>query len=294
MNTLKKIIIALTLSTIGFTFSSNAGLITSWDWEVDTAFTAYGPGAVVADPGSLNHFWDLDGVGTDAPTKLSWGSAANEFGMISSLEIGGSSGHTAGTNLANNSDVLTTSLTHNNFVITGTTLESATLSTRLLLDPHGTGLPWDVTPAALGFDIFFKETLNQETCVVASIIPCRDIFVIDLTTDGGDTTFDILTGSFNQEFMLDGYTYNIRLAVSGLGPLSEAACLAAGAVQPEDEDKSCIGFTTVENLSNMFDVNMRITALTDPEGNKIAEPSSILLMSLALFGIVGGMRKKHN
>lgn len=265
MNPLKKIITALTLSTIGFAFSASAGpIITAWDWQVDSAFTAYTPASAVTS--------SLTNAELGAPSKLSWGN------NNSSLQItGGDNGKFTGTNLANGALALTSILTHNNFVISGTTLATAKLSTKLQLDPYPQVGDFDIMPPALVFDINFLETNNDSSCEVASPKPCNDIFVINAS-------------DFNQQFILDDYTYNVELLVSGLGMLTDAACQAA------DANIGCSGFTTVEDLSNSFDVNMRITALSDPriDTEQVAEPSSILLMSLALFGLVGGIRTKHS
>lgn len=260
MNTLKKAITVLTLSTLGFTFTANAGpIVTAWDWVVDTAFTAFAPGTV---NGSLdNIYWDSQTLAlNDAPTTLSWGN------NNSSLVIGGVNGHTEGDNLANGMLTQTTSLTHNNFVINGGALTSAQLSTRLLLDPNPKAGLFDVMPPALVFDISFLETFNDNSCEVASITPCRDIFVIN-------------AGDFNQQFMLDGNVYNVELLVDGLDVLTNEACDAVGVAD------GCIGFTTAENASSPFAVNMRITS--------VPEPSSILLLSLALFGIIASTRSKR-
>ncbi|TMM43962.1 THxN family PEP-CTERM protein [Colwellia ponticola] len=259
MKIFKKAITVLTLSTLGLTFTASAGpIVTAWDWVVDNAFTAFAP-PTNANP-ALGVLGINDNTYWSAPTTLIWGSNA------SSLALGGVNGNTSGTNLANGALTQTTSLTHNNFVINGASLTSATLSTRLLLDPNPGVLPFDITPPALTYDISFLETNNDGSCEVVSPIPCNDIFVID----GSD---------FSQPFMYDGNMYNVELLISGLEVLSNTACTAAGAAE------GCLGFTTVENASNTFAVDMRITA--------VPEPSTILLLSLAMFGIVMSVRSKR-
>lgn len=262
MKALKKFLTVLTISTLGFAFTSNAALITVWDYEVDSAFTAFAPGAVVGS--DQNTFWT-------APTTLSWGNSSN-----SSLVIGSSNpnGNSTGMASTNGALVQTSTMTHNNFVINGTTLDNATLSSRLTLTPNTPAGP-ALTPLDLVFGINFLETVNAEPCVVGSVIPCRDIFAISPV------------GPFNQGFVLDGYNYNIELIVDGLGPLSDEACTAAFGVATS----GCEGFTTIEGQANNFAVNMRITAI---QTTSIPEPSTILLLSLALFGIVASSRGKHS
>lgn len=266
MKTLKKLITALTLSTLGFAFTATAGHVDMWDWQVDTAFTAWNPPApdTTVTATAPNAFW-----GASSATKLAWGDPVGD--TQSSLERTGDNngaGSTVGMNLANGDLALTSTLVHNNFVINGGSLLGATLSTRLLLDPSPGALPFDVMLPALAFNINFLETFNDGDCEVESPIPCNDIFVIDPVSN------------LNQGFWLDGYNYNIELIVDGLGVLSNAACQAAGVAD------GCSGFTTVERQSNFFDVNMRITA--------VPEPSTILLLSLAMFGIVTSMRSKRS
>ncbi|KGJ89701.1 THxN family PEP-CTERM protein [Colwellia psychrerythraea] len=287
MNTLKKVIIALTLSTLGFTFTSNATPITLWDWEVDSAFTSFIPGGPDVIGSTDNHHW-LD------PTILTWGTPVGTFG--SSLDVSsGSAGHVTGEDLANGASTITSSLTHNNFIITGSTLTSATLSTKLFLAPADIALSGAIPP--LLFDIVFKETPNNGSGCIYSGDPeegttlplCEnDIFVVDAFGTDIDENgiiegieYNPFTNSFNQQFSLGAYTYNIGLSVDTLAQLDEVVCdRVAGA------DDDCIGVTTEENKANTFNVHMTIT--------QVPEPSTILLMSLALFGIVANMRKKHS
>lgn len=262
MKILNKAITVLTLSTLGFTFTASAGpIVTAWDWVVDSAFTAFTP-PTNANP-TLGVLGINDNAYWSAPTTLIWGNNS------SSLALGGVNGNSSGTNLANGALTQTTSLTHNNYIINGASLKTAILSTRLLLDPNPGILPFDIAPPALNFGITFLETNNDSSCEVTSPTPCNDIFVID-------------ADDFSQQFMFDGNNYNVELLISGLGVLSNDAC---GAVNVAN---GCSGFTTVENKENTFTVDMRITALPVPE------PSSILLMGLALFGIAGTMRTKNS
>lgn len=277
MKALKKLITVLTLSTLGFAFNTTAAPINLWDWQVDTAFTGYTPALpdLTVTASDDNAYWASQGP--IAATKLAWGTPFAPGVTQSSLERTGHNngfGSNVGTSLALGALAQTTTLVHNNFVITGDTLLGATLSTRLLLDPNPTDGMYDVSPTALNFNIDFLETSNSAPCaVVISPQPCNDIFVISPIAN------------LNQGFMLDGYDYNIEILVDGLGVLSDAACMAAGAAS------GCSGFTTEEGEVNDFDVNIRITSLGI---TTIPEPSTILLLSLAMFGIVASSRSKHS
>ena len=273
MNTLKKFITAVSISLLSFTFTASATPIDMWDWEVDSAFTLFSPDGVGEVIGSDDNHWWLD------PSKLSWGD------NNSSLTLGGVNGHFEGEDLANDVSALTASLIHSNFIIfSGATLTSATLSTKLQLAPASFPLAGFIPP--LLFNIVFKETSNGATCsygVDLEDFPeglhCEDdIFVID--TFGTGIDFNPFTNTFNQKFGLMGYTYNIELAIDSLAELADDVCARVGGGDP-----GCIGITTHEQQMNSFDVNMTITL--------VPEPSTILLMSLALFGIVASMRNKH-
>lgn len=264
MKALKKLITVLTLSTLGFAFTSNAALITDWDYNVDTAFTGFSPGAPDVTPENNNVVWG-------APTKLSWGTSTGQGQSF--LEVAGSNGNgnSSGIVDTNGAAAGTSTLTHQNFPITGSTLMNAVLESRLTLTPNtppGGPLP----DLDLMFQINFLETNNDGSCEVPSPVPCNDIFVIDPG------------GPFNQMFILDDYSYNVELLVSGLGPLSDEACSAVFLVPTT----GCRGFTTVEGLVNTFDVSMRITA------SPIPEPSTILLLGLAMFGVVANTRSKRS
>jgi len=275
MNTLKKIVTALTFSTLCIAFTSSATpIITEWDWEVDTAFTDFAHAVDVT--GTVpNDYWD------DDPTLLSWGIPVGSD--QSSLDVSsGSSGNTSG-DITGSETVQTATLTHNNFVINAPEgditriLTAAELSTNLMLTYDDGG---DVTFSlpSLVFDILFKETPNSGTCAVESIIKCSDIFLISLSPDSGEAIIDG-AGNFLQYFDIEEHTYQAKISVSGLGLLVDPVCSAAGATSP------CIGLTTVERQSNEFDVFLKITL--------VPEPASILLMSLALFGIFASARNKH-
>lgn len=279
MNTLKKIITALTLSTLGFMVSASP-IITSWDFIVDSAFTAATYTTGTGTPMETNNNFLFDAGGD--PTNLAWGSNANSQ---SSLDIGsGNNGTVSMNGLASGTAEETSRLVHNNIVIPGASsvLETATLSTLLQLSPAGWGFPPVDLANTLAFDIFFKETPNIGG--MCGGVPCEnDIFIITMPTG---LTFNQGEGTLNEQFSILEHTYNTELKLvstqngTGLSVLDNAICdRIPGA------GNGCIGLTTFERQSNEFKVMMTIT--------HVPEPSTILLLSLALFGIVASMRNKN-
>lgn len=277
---LKKILTGITFSTLFVTFTSSATpIITTWDFIVDTAFTSttYTAGAGTPTESNTN-------IQLGAPSTLAWGNQANQ----SSLDVSsGTLGQVSGNGIASNTAVQTSLLTHNNITIPSgsSVLASAILSTVLQLTPGAGGalLPLAILPPALAFNVLFEETPNSGACSYVSIPCSNDIFVITMPAG---IVFNAGTGTLNQQFTIFEHTYNTELKIigttpgSGLAVLDNAICArVAGA------GNGCIGLTTLEAQSNNFQTMMTIT--------HIPEPSSILLISLALFGIAASVRNKH-
>jgi hypothetical protein len=278
MNTLKKILTALTLSSLGFAYSSNATpIITSWDFIVDSAFTASSYTDGTGTPTETNG----NTLFGDAPTNLAWGNQVNQ----SSLDIGsGSNGNVSMNGLSNDVATETSRLIHNNISIPGgsSVLETATLSTLLQLVPAGFGFPPADLINALNFDIKFFETPNVGG-MCGGVLCANDIFIISMP-DG--VVFDQGEGTLNEQFSIFEHTYNTELKLvstqtgTGLSVLNDDIC-----DRVLDDHNGCIGLTTFEAQSNEFKVMMTIT--------HVPEPSTILLLSLALFGIAGRMKNEH-
>jgi len=291
MNTLRKVIIALTLSSLGFAFNSSATPIIKWDWEVNSAFTTFEPHDDIT--GSIyNSWWNTElGVDPDdAPTKISWGTAPSnepDKTKISSLSVSsGTLGKVVGTGLMNGVSAETAILTHTNNPIYSPSLISATLQTKLFLTPDGgsqiTGIP------PLVFNIVFEETLNSNDCDYSLALTeldlenleqlhCEDdIFVIDKygTNSGNGLVFNPFTNTFTQKLVIGPYTYIVEIMVDKLTTLANDVCArVAGAANP-----GCIGITTHEGKFNTFGVGMTIRVAP--------EPSTILLISLAIFFLI--------
>jgi hypothetical protein len=275
-STFQKILTGIAFSSLCVAFTSSATPITSWDFIVDTAFTsaAYTTGTGTPTATNTNTLFN-------APTTLSWGESVQ-----SSLDVSsGNNGTVAGTGLASGTPVQTSLLTHNNIAIDGdsSVLLNATLSTVLQLVPNGVPLPLAVLPPALAFNVFFKETPNNSSCSYI-VVPCsNDIFVMTMPLG---VSFNAGTGTVNQQFTIGQYTYNTELKIVGTTPGSGLAVLSDDiCARVPGAGNGCIGLTTVEGLSNNFQTLMTIST--------IPEPTTILLLSLALFGIAASSRNKH-
>ncbi|MEZ5529359.1 MAG: THxN family PEP-CTERM protein [Porticoccaceae bacterium] len=271
--------------------SANAGtLITSFDYTQEFEWVEPIAPAGINKEGATAGASDVDGY-----TKLSWGTESNSFDEISSLVINPepldpttpSNVLTAGTVLTSTSvNAVSFSLgpivTHNNFVITGTSLDSTTAQDYVVLSPFGGGAD-QVQQITFGID--FQETNNNPAnpgaCpagVAFNGFGCGDIFALSGGLLGVPT---ILNGSIVafliDSFLLDGFNYDVYITAPGLGVLTDAACAAVGA------GPGCIGFTTFENESNSFQLAFAIIA-----SESIPEPATLALFagSLLLMGLV--------
>lgn len=152
------------------------------------------------------------------------------------------------------------------------TLKKTRLTSNLILNPN---LPTNLPPFpafSVGFGIDFIETPNTAGgCFTGSISVCDDIFVLDIP-------------SLSQDFLYDGniYTVNQFTTSGSLGPLSPAACAAAGVAA------GCIGFITQEGVKNIAQFGFSITS----RPQVIPEPGSIALLGLGLLGLAAIRRRK--
>ena len=256
-------------------------------------------------PGSIIAEGITSGVSNIAGnTKLSWGTEANSEDKISSLVINPEAGDsespsgdltTGSISVAYGPDAINNlvfadgpTLVHNNFVIKGASLQSATAQDYIRLfnplpdDGQGTQVQ-EVT-----FDVDFAETKNNApdgtgcTHVKVNASGCGDIFAIDGGLLGAGT---LVNNGAQLAFLLDsfvraGYAYDVYIAAVGLEELNEASCALAGA------DAGCIGFTTFENESNEFLIEFAILA------RQVPVPATLLLFGGSLLSMAWFRRRK--
>ena len=257
-------IVGTTVALLLASSSASAAIVTSWDYSVSSVFTSAtynGAGGTV--PGA--------GVGA-----LFWGSSTG-FGQ-SSLVVGGSpAGGAVDTYLGLIPPAtapylgLSTSLTHNNNPITGTSLTSAVLTNTVVLTPTAPSGP--ASNQSVPFNIAFTETPNAGTCAVSgSPTACNDIFVLT----GGLTNFS---------FTYDAVDYYVNIFPTTGGVLSileDTACGAAG--QPDN----CVGFSTPENQSTTLAFGFTIS--TQPL-QQVPEPGILALFGIGLIGLFARRRR---
>ena len=251
-------------------------IVTDWGYSVTSLFT----------------YASYDGSGGTAPGAgtgtLKWGTPETFFGNKSSLVVGnspakGSVNTYVGGGLPPHSAPylgLSTSLTHNNNPITGTSLLSAILTNYVTLDPispDNSALPVQLFP----FNIAFTETPNSGTCAVTgSPTKCNDIFVL---------TGGLLNSSFSYDAGdgdgLRQYFVNIFPTTGGvLSVLETTACLAAR------QAANCIGFSTPEGKSTKLAFGFTIS--TQPL-QQVPEPGILALFGLGLLGAFVARRRLH-
>jgi len=94
--------------------------------------------------------------------------------------------------------------------------------------------------------------------------------------------FNFTDKTFYQDIQVAEHIYRATIKIEGLDLLLDPVCMEAVGVT------GCYGLTTPEGEESSFATSFSMSHL-----RSVPEPSSIFLLSLALFGIVSSMRNKH-
>jgi PEP-CTERM motif len=273
--------IAVAAAMISATAVQAGPVVTQWGYNVasnwNTGSTVFGPGASAGQINS-NDLISWGGTGNHTIIGQNPGIArsaiAIEAGTLGTPSVGlvntnGTALPPGGTPIG-----LGSLVAHYNNTLNASfsTLKKTRLTSTLTLNPN-LPTPSGPLPAfSVGFGIDFIETSNVAgSCFTGSVTTCDDIFVLDLP-------------SLSQSFTFDGNVYTVnQFTTSGtLGPLSNAACAAAGVAS------GCIGFVTEEGKRNEAQFGFNITV----RPQQIPEPGSIALLGLGLLGVAAIRRRK--
>ena len=301
-----------TLVTAMAASSATAGIVTQWDYDNQAGFTSYtgttGVGFGTTDDvaasgdsasGSSNFL-----TGGSYPTTLSWGKpvvSQNPQNAQSNLNIDSAVLGSINTNDMNY--VNGTDLTHNNFIISGDSLTTASVIDGLSLTPTA----WESDPSAtvdpdvnapyfapeLAFGIDFYETPNgANPCANGeannqgdNINGCGDVFeitgldLLGITPVIGPDFVEFTVPFFLQtgDSAWDDVQYFITTRLSGLNVLpAEYECQSGPA---------CFGFVTKERTSNVLSAQFKIST--------VPEPTAIALFGLGLVATGFARRRKN-
>lgn len=258
---MKKILAVLFLFFLLGFFNTASAYVDTWGFDLQYGFlNDYTPhnGVTASD---LNYDYGYK------PTRLSWGDPApnpsGPSGQSSIFVEDYSLQGTIYTNAATSTSGAT--LWHQNYPIYGTSLETATLSSKLTLTANSGEVP----PLEKEFYIDFLETTN----------PAGDIFLI--------TGFE----NFIFTFYYDQW-YTLSFHVDGFGDITDQLTPAQKYALGLDSNEKAWGFITDEGKATDFTTSFSITGSPD---NPVPEPSTIVLFGIGLLCLaVVGKRKIQN
>ena len=266
MKKLSLITATLFLFLSGTVSTATAAFYTNWTYDIQYGFSTYSPTPGVTGTVPNTKF-------NNYPTTLSWGTSTGSGQSSLVINPFGITGTTTLDTIDESTPFVDgPTLTHNNNPITGTTLDTATLSSELVIHPTGvSGL--DVI---YEFSVDFFETPND------GIHP-DDIFVIQ----GLDSfLFPFTIGSDPQKYVLD---FDIE-GLENIGNNTAAANYLAGVGYTLPTN--AVGFITVEGQSNAFATQFRIMGKEAYQASTVPEPATMFLFGLGLLGVAGVSRRK--
>ena len=316
MNKLNKILCAAALASVGTVANADPIVISDWSFINEAGFSDWNPNSIVGSGDSAGGGTSILSTGS-LNTELCWGTGVgingqsclginspvtegtteswDENGVMQDLNGGAAQGNAQTVDF--NQDYVPylmqgTALRHDNYPITGTTLDNVTITDGLQLGFSVEGGDTILAPE-LEFLVDFWETPNGQAGASCPYGPvsrtpnsinengCADVFsvvgfdqsqVLAFGADYIDFAVNIHLGGL----VSNAYhkTYQVITRLSGLELIIP------------NNGVPTFGFLTKENGVNVLNAQFAVRA--------IPEPSTLAIFGLSLLGLVGLGRRKAN